>query len=104
SRAALTFLMGLIPAPLRCSITYDNGSENIEHETLNEDFDLKSYFCEPYHSWEKGMVENTNGLIRRFIPKATPLATLPQGLIVQLENWLNDRPRKVLQFRTTRAA
>jgi IS30 family transposase len=104
SRAALTRLLESIPAPLRKSITYDNGGENCEHLTLNDDFGLRSYFCEPYHSWEKGTVENTNGLIRRFIPKQTRLETLSLTSIVQLENWLNDRPRKILNYRTPREA
>jgi IS30 family transposase len=104
SRAALTQLLQSIPAPLRKSITYDNGGENCEHLTLNDDFGLRSYFCEPYHSWEKGTVENTNGLIRRYIPKQTPLGTLSLTSIVQLENWLNDRPRKVLNYQTPREA
>jgi IS30 family transposase len=104
SRAALTGLLESIPASLRRSITYDNGSENYEHLTLNDDFGLNSYFCEPYHSWEKGTVENTNGLIRRFIPKQTPLSSLSLSSLVQLENWLNDRPRKVLNYRTPREA
>jgi len=104
SRAALTKLMEAIPAHLRRTITYDNGSENVEHQTLNEDFGLESYFCEPYHSWEKGTVENTNGLIRRFIPKSTKLETVPGDQVVQLEHWLNNRPRKVLHFRTPREA
>ncbi len=102
SRAALTWLLQGIPPAVRRSITYDNGLENVEHQTLNDDFDLQSYFCEPYHSWEKGTVENTNGLIRRFIPKSTPLETLSESSLVQLENWLNDRPRKILQFKTPR--
>ena len=102
SRAALTFLLQDLPPALRRSITYDNGPENAEHQVLNEDLDLQSYFCEPYHSWEKGTVENTNGLIRRFIPKGTCLETLPESAIVQLEDWLNDRPRKILQFKTPR--
>jgi IS30 family transposase len=102
SRAALTRLFQSIPGSLRRSITYDNGGENAEHLTLNEDFGLCSYFCEPYHSWEKGTVENTNGLIRRFISKKVQLDTLSLTRIVQLENWLNDRPRKILNYQTPR--
>lgn len=102
SRAALTRLFDSIPASLRRSITYDNGAENYEHETLNDDFGLQSYFCEPYHSWEKGTVENTNGIIRRFIPKSTRFDSLSMTQIVQLENWLNDRPRKILHYQTPR--
>ena len=104
SRAALTQILQSIPACLRRSITYDNGPENYEHLTLNEDFGLSSYFCAPYHSWEKGTVENTNGLIRRFISKQTPLETLSLTQIVQIENWLNDRPRKILNYQTPREA
>jgi len=104
TRAALTQILQSIPPSLRRSITYDNGIENYEHLTLNEDFGLQSYFCEPYHSWEKGTVENTNGLIRRFIPKRTRLETLSLTQIVQLENWLNDRPRKILNYQTPREA
>lgn len=104
SRAALTGLLATVPAPLRLSITYDNGSENVEHTVLNEDFEMRSYFCEPYHSWEKGTVENTNGLIRRFIPKRSPLGVLPTERYQQIEDWLNDRPRKCLKFKTPREA
>lgn len=53
------------------SITYDNGSENVLHEDVNNCLKTKSYFCAPYHSWEKGSVEQVNGLIRRFMPKGT---------------------------------
>jgi transposase, IS30 family len=103
-RSTLTYVMDSIPAHLRRSITYDNGPENKEHRILNEDFELQSYFCEPYHSWEKGTVENTNGLIRRFIPKQTRLEDVPEETIRHLEAWLNNRPRKVLKFRTPREA
>jgi IS30 family transposase len=104
SRASLTWMLQSIPVGLRRSMTYDNGAENYEHLVLNEDFDMNSYFCEPYHSWEKGTVENTNGLIRRFIPKQTRLSSLNQAWIVHIENWLNDRPRKILNYQTPREA
>ncbi|WP_040953267.1 IS30 family transposase [Coxiella burnetii] len=60
----------------------------------------KSYFCKPYHSWEKGAIENTNGLIRRFIPKKTDLANFSQEQFDQIEYLLNHRPRKCLGFKT----
>ncbi|WP_040070710.1 IS30 family transposase [Coxiella burnetii] len=60
----------------------------------------KSYFCKPYHSWEKGAIENTNGLIRRFIPKKTDLANFSQEQLDQIEYLLNHRPRKCLGFKT----
>lgn len=100
SRQCLERLLRPVPAKLRRSITYDNGSENVEHQLLNEALGMNSWFCEPYHSWEKGQVENTNGLIRRFIPKSTNLDDLSGDQIQKIEDWLNHRPKKVLNFRT----
>jgi len=100
SRHALQRLLRPIPTKLRRSITYDNGPENIEHHLLNQQLDMRSWFCEPYHSWEKGQVENTNGLIRRFVPKRSNLDELPEERLQEIETWLNDRPKKVLNFRT----
>lgn len=82
------------------SFTYDNGSENTEHELVNKILDTTSYFCEPYHSWEKGTVENTIGLIRRFLPKKTDFATIGNKELKRIEYWLNNRPRKCLNFNT----
>ena len=100
SRAALSSILKGYPKRLRQSITYDNGSENIEHGELNREIGTRSYFCEPYHSWEKGTVENTNGLIRRFLPKKTDFAKISEERIAEIELWLNNRPRKCLGFRT----
>lgn len=84
----------------RQSVTYDNGSENVEHEKVNAVLGTRSYFCNPYHSWEKGTVENTIGLIRRFLPKGTDFAKISHMEIKRVERWLNNRPRKCLDFRT----
>lgn len=100
SREALTTILKSYPKHLRQSITYDNGSENMEHGELNREIGTRSYFCEPYHSWEKGTVENTNGLIRRFLPKRTDFAKISEERIAEIERWLNNRPRKCLGFRT----
>lgn len=100
SREALESILSAYPKRLRRSITYDNGPENIEHRELNAAIGTQSYFCEPYHSWEKGTVENTNGLIRRFLPKKTDFAKISEGRIAEIELWLNNRPRKCLGFRT----
>jgi IS30 family transposase len=89
-----------VPKRLRRSITYDNGFENRDHWKLNNTFGMKSYFCLPFHSWEKGTVENTIGLIRRYIPKGTDLATLSPKQIQQIEDRLNNRPRKCLNYKT----
>lgn len=100
SSQALASLLSTIPIKLRRSITYDNGSENVNHVQLNKQLHTRSYFCEPFHSWEKGSVENRNGIIRRFIPKRTDLSTIPDQQIQRIENWINDRPMKCLDFLT----
>lgn len=89
-----------LPQNARRSITYDNGFENIQHREVNRDLKTRSYFCNPYHSWEKGAVENSNGLIRRFIPKRTDLQRVPSTDIGRIENLLNNRPRKCLNYQT----
>lgn len=100
SSNALSKSLSELPQHLRRSITYDNGSENSDHLVLNSILGTSSYFCEPYHSWEKGTVENTNGLIRRFLPKKTNFDTISETQIFQVESWLNNRPRKCLKFFT----
>lgn len=82
------------------SITYDNGLENVLHSSVNEHLHSSSFFCQPYHSWEKGTIENTNGIIRRFLPKKTNFDTIAPSSIQQVERWLNNRPRKCLGFLT----
>ncbi len=84
----------------RLSITYDNGIENRDHELINQKLKTKSYFCNPYHSWEKGTVENTAGLVRRFAPKRTDFAKIPNAWIKRIEDSINNRPRKCLQYQT----
>lgn len=100
SRLALSNSLSTFPLHLKRSITYDNGFENMEHQLLNQQIGSSSYFCEPYHSWEKGTVENTNGLVRRFLPKKTNFDTISDQEILKVESWLNDRPRKCLNFKT----
>lgn len=82
------------------TITFDNGIENYEHQKIAGDLKCQTFFCHPYHPYEKGTVENTIGLIRQYIPKKTPLSTVSKSDI----NWaiweLNNRPRKRLGFLT----
>jgi IS30 family transposase len=99
-RVALNRRLARLPARLRQTITYDNGSENTEHQLVNAVLKTASYFCEPYHSWEKGTVENTVGLVRRFLPKGTDFAKVPRRDIRRIERWLNHRPRKCLNYQT----
>ena len=87
-----------IPPQFRKSITYDNGTENTRHQTVNKALNTLSFFCEPYHSWEKGSVEQVIGLIRRTYPKKTDWALISQSDLDIIQHKLNHRPRKCLNF------
>lgn len=100
TRKAINRRLGSYPQEARLSISYDNGSENVEHEAVNAKLGTKSYFCAPYRSWEKGTVENTCGLIRRYIPKKTNIADVTVSQVREIERSLNDRPRKCLDYQT----
>lgn len=88
------------PHYLRKSMTYDNGIEMANHKWLTKKTGMDIYFAHPYSSWERGTNENTNGLIRRFLPKGTDFNKISEQRLKEIENILNNRPRKVLGFRT----
>ena len=100
TQRAIKLRLEKFPGDARQSISYDNGTENALHEDVNKYLGAVSYFCAPYHSWEKGGVENTNGLIRRFFPKKTDLAKIHEHEIIRVQLLLNNRPRKCLGFKT----
>jgi IS30 family transposase len=89
-----------IPTHLRKSITYDNGTENCSHQATNAALNTLSFFCTPYHSWEKGSVEHVIGLIRRIYPKKTDWNLLSNNDLATIEHQLNHRPRKCLGFKS----
>ena len=89
-----------IPQRLRRTLTLDNGFENARHEEITKKLATQVYFAHPYHSWERGTNENTNGLIRWYLPKGTDFATIPEETISSIEYKLNTRPRKRLGWRT----
>lgn len=97
---ALTSRLGSYPNRLRRTITYDNGSENVEHQRINETLGTKSYFCNPFHSWEKGSIEHAIGLIRRFLPKKADFDIISYERVRKIEYLLNNRPRKCLDYKT----
>ena len=97
---ALARRLSRCPTRLRKTITYDNGSENTDHERTDAVLGTRSYFCAPYHSWEKGTVENTIGLVRRSLPKKTDFATVSNKELRAIEQRLNHRPRKCLDYLT----
>ncbi|WP_020675961.1 IS30 family transposase [Geopsychrobacter electrodiphilus] len=82
------------------TLTYDNGKEFALHLDIDEMLQSSGYFAHPYHSWERGLNENTNGLIRQFFPKGKDLAEVTDEEIQRVMNKLNNRPRKCLGFKT----
>jgi len=80
------------------TITYDNGLEFADHERVNAALGSKSYFCKPWHSWEKGGVENSNGLLRQYFPRGTDFLHMDEASLVHVERELNERPRKSLHY------
>lgn len=82
------------------SITADNGGEFSQHEQIAAALETHIYFAHPYHSWERGLNENTNGLIRQYIPKGKDFAELTDGDIIEIQERLNNRPRKSLGYAT----
>ena len=87
-------------ADLVHTLTYDNGKEFAYHQTVAERLDAQGYFAHPYHSWERGLNENTNGLIRQYLPKGTDFRTLTLEKLRSIMDRLNNRPRKCLGFKT----
>jgi IS30 family transposase len=99
-RRALEKALGRLPPRLRRTITYDNGLENALHELINKALKTKSYFCKPYHSWEKGSIENRNGILRRYFPKKHDWALTTQQELNRIVNRINSTPMKCLSYRT----
>jgi IS30 family transposase len=93
----------LLPLASRVeTITYDNGKEFASHAEIVAALGAKSYFAKPYHSWERGLNEHTNGLVRQYFPKGTDFSTLSNADVQRVENKLNSRPRKILGYQTPR--
>lgn len=82
------------------TITTDNGLEFAQHQTIAKKLKCNYYFCHPYSSWERGLNENINGLIRQYIPKGSSFKNLTVQDIKRIENRLNHRPRKSLDWKT----
>lgn len=82
------------------SITADNGPENAEHKKIASVLSSEFFFCHPYHSWEKGTVENRNGVIRRYLPRKTDLHAWTQAELDEIAEDINTTPMKCLGYRT----
>ena len=82
------------------SITGDNGTEFTDHKKIADALGIEFYFTHPYSSWEKGTNENTNGLIRQYFPKGTDFGMISESMLKEVEDALNNRPRKTLNYKT----
>jgi IS30 family transposase len=89
-----------LPAAKRRSLTLDNGREFARPTALEKKLDVPIYFAHPYHAWERGTNENTNGLLRQYLPKGTDLSQVPEEQLQSHVRQLNHRPRKCLRFQT----
>lgn len=88
-----------LPEHLRKTATFDNGKENTQHQTLHT-LGITTYFCDTYSAWQKGGVENAIGIIRRYLPKGANLTHLTRQELKEIQEEINNRPRKILQYST----
>ena len=82
------------------TLTSDNGKEFAKHQKVSKSLDAHFYFAKPYHSWERGLNEHTNGLVRQYFPKSKRFDKVSDDELMEVEILLNNRPRKVLNFST----
>jgi IS30 family transposase len=89
-----------LPDELYKSLTWDNGGELADHQRFSIETDVDIYFCDPHSPWQRGSNENTNRLLRQYLPKGTDLAPYAQAQLNRIARELNERPRKTLDFET----
>jgi IS30 family transposase len=89
-----------IPRQMKKTLTYDNGTEMAQHKLFTNNTKIQVYFTHPYSPWERPTNENSNGLIRDYFPKGTDFSTISTKRLKEVQNQLNERPRKVLDYHT----
>ena len=104
TQTAISKSIESLPNELFKSLTWDNGKEGVCHTKIRDDYNVETYFCDPYASWQKGGVENLNGLIREYLPRETDMTTITDEDIYRIQEKLNNRPRKKLGYMTPNQA
>lgn len=97
---ALAAMLAPLPATLRQTMTFDNGTEFARHYRLTEQLGIKTFFCDTHSPWQKGGVENTIGRLRQNLPRKTSLDNLTSDAIDSIASRYNNTPRKCLNFQT----
>jgi len=100
ARVGFTKKLRPVPALLRKTLTYDRGNEMAEHAQLAQRLAIQIFFADPYSPWQRGTNENTNGLLRQYLPKGTDWSGYTQRELNAIAHRLNTRPRKCLNFAT----
>ena len=100
TRVAIENVIEELPSDLVHTITFDNGGEAAEHNIIKQEYGIETYFCKPYSPWQKGSVENIIGLLRQYLPKGSDISELTNNDLYKIQERLNDRPRKTLQYKT----
>ena len=98
--AGFTVKLNSIAAPMRQSLTYDQGKEMSNHQQLALNTGMRVYFCDPHSPWQRGTCENTNGLLRQYLPKGKDLSVYSQEELDAIADSLNTRPRATHGFNT----
>ena len=93
-----------VPEKLKLTLTYDQGQEMAQHKLFTKDTNISVYFAHPHSPWERGINENINGIIRQFFPKGTNFNRVSRARIKEVQDLINDRPRKKLEWHTPHEA
>lgn len=100
TRNALVRTAESVDRDLFLTITFDNGTEGVQHTEIKKEYGVDTYFCDPFASWQKGGVENANKLIRYYLPRSTNLSQMTDRDIYDIQEKLNNRPRRCLNYKS----